>query len=169
MSYQITPHKFLTADELTSLKQSLVGRTCRDSLLVELLLATGARVSELLPTTLADLDIAQQTIHIHGLKGSLDRVLPLRPALFNRLLLQAKLTAGKPFPIGYDRAVDIWQMYRPVKKKLHCLRHTFAIELYKKTRDIKLVQRALGHKSINNTMVYMDLVITTEDFRKAML
>jgi site-specific recombinase XerC len=36
----------------------------------------------------------------------------------------------------------------------HSLRHTFATELYRRTRDVALVQAALGHASIASTMVY---------------
>jgi integrase/recombinase XerC len=56
-----------------------------------------------------------------------------------------------------------------VHKKLHGLRHTFAIRLYKKTKDIRLVQVALGHRNITNTMVYADYAYSQQELRKLIL
>ncbi len=44
--------------------------------------------------------------------------------------------------------------------RLYDLRHYFATMLYHKTKDILLVKRQLGHKSINNTLIYIDLEAT---------
>ena len=73
------------------------------------------------------------------------------------------------FPISYPRLVQIWQHYRPVHKKFHSLRHTFAIELYKKTKDIRLLQMALGHRNIANTMIYADYVYSQTELRRLLL
>lgn len=43
-----------------------------------------------------------------------------------------------------------------VKFNFHCLRHTFAMALYDRTRDVFLVKRALGHKSLASTLIYAD-------------
>jgi integrase len=77
--------------------------------------------------------------------------------------------SGRIFPISYQRLYQIWDHWKPCKKKLHSLRHTFAIELYRRTRDLRLVQMALGHKSINNTMVYADYIYTQEELKKLLI
>jgi integrase/recombinase XerC len=52
---------------------------------------------------------------------------------------------------------------RPNKSKgVHSLRHSFAINLYKKSRDVRFVQVCMGHRNINNTMVYADFVDENE-------
>jgi integrase/recombinase XerC len=56
-----------------------------------------------------------------------------------------------------------------VPKKFHSLRHTFAIELYQKTKDLRLVQVALGHRNITNTMIYADYVYSQQELRKLIL
>ena len=83
--------------------------------------------------------------------------------------LSPELMKQRIFPISYIRFHQIWDKYRPCHKKLHSLRHTFAIRLYKKTKDIRLVQFALGHRNIANTMIYADYVYSQEELKKLIL
>lgn len=164
--------KYLTEPELTHLEavlQRFGSSAPRNTLLLEMLLKTGARASEMLGTTGRDVNFHHQTIFIRGSKGSADREIPLKDALFARLwhLVQHLPSLdSKLFPIGYNRLGDIWREFRPVKKKLHCLRHTFAIGVYKRTKDIRLVQRVLGHRSLKNTLIYQDYVYNQTEFRR---
>jgi integrase/recombinase XerD len=48
------------------------------------------------------------------------------------------------------------QLGRPIWP--HMLRHTFATDLYRKTKDIRLVQKALGHSDLSTTMIYTHVV-----------
>lgn len=168
MSYEITPDKYLQTNELEQLHRIIKRTSERDAVLLLVSLATGARRQELLNVTTADLIDAEAAIFIRGLKGSYSRTIPLQPELYQRL---KALSSGKakPFDISVRRFNQIWESHRPVKKNLHSLRHTFAIELYKRCKDIRLVQVALGHKSIANTEIYTRLVITSENLRKALL
>ena len=125
---------------------------------------------ELLNLRKADLDPEERTVFIRGLKGSSDREIPLKSQLFDQIWREAQKTEGELiFPISYNRLRQIWQLYRPVHKKFHCLRHTFAIQLYKKTKDVRLLQMALGHRNIVNTMIYADYVYSREELRKLIL
>lgn len=165
--------KYLTDFELSRLHHilnSFESKDPRNVTLLRLALATGARASELLATKKADLDSEERTLFIRGIKGSNDRELPLRPQLFDQLERLKDQTPGEMlFPISYNRLRQIWQLYRPVHKKFHCLRHTFAIQLYKKTKDVRLLQMALGHRNIVNTMIYADYVYSREELRKLLL
>ncbi len=117
-----------------------------------------------------DLNSFEETVLIHGLKGSSDREIPLPRGLFERLMRFASQVQGELiFDLTYNRFRDIWVMYRPVPKKLHALRHTFAIRLFKKTKDLRLVQLALGHRNITNTMVYADYIYSQNELRKLIL
>ena len=110
----------------------------------------------------------KKTILLKGLKGSNDREIPIPDWLFNEVQKLAP-TSGRLFPVSYSRLRQIWEFYRPVPKKFHSLRHTFAIGLYKKTRDLRLVQVALGHRNITNTMVYADYVYSQQELRRLIL
>jgi integrase len=163
----LTKNKYLSADEQQLIRAAILKAPEREQVLVLLAMACGARESELLNITPADLIDEEQAVQIIGMKNSNSRVIPLPPELYARL--KALSAAGKPFNITAGRVRQLWGKYRPIAKKFHSFRHTFAIELYKRCRDIRLVQVGLGHKSINSTMVYMQLVMSTDDLRKALL
>ena len=173
-TYQIDKSKFLSPKEITLLLETLKRlepKHERDCLAIELLLETGARASELLQLEVKDLNDESMSVLLKGLKGSNDREIPLKRALFLKLKkhIDASRIEGAIFSFSYKRLFQIWKEICPFDKKLHSLRHTFAIEKYKKTRDIRVVQFALGHKSIINTMVYADYVFKTEELRKILL
>ena len=142
----------------------------RNTLILDLALSTGARATELLNLRKQDVGFDEQSIYIHGIKGSNDRELPLRKYLFKQLERHLEgCRTDRIFPISYNRLRQIWQFYRTSEKSFHCLRHTFALRLYKKTKDLRLVQVALGHRNIQNTMIYAEYVYSQEELRKLIL
>lgn len=171
--YSLNKTKYLLEPELQSLEYLLKKFETTDErnvLLIELALKTGARAQELLNLRKQDINAYDETILIRGLKGSSDREIPLHRKLFERLLSWAQKAPGEVvFDLSYNRFRDIWVNYRPVPKKLHALRHTFAIKLFKKTKDLRLVQMALGHRNITNTMVYADYVYSQTELRRLIL
>jgi len=172
--YALNKNKYLLQpeiDRLLHILQSFQDKDARNCTLLWLLFHTGGRAQEILNLTIADLNTFDQTVYIRGLKGSNDREIPIPAWLFQRLERLASSVGGgdKLFPITYSRLRQIWENYRPVHKKLHALRHTFAIQLYRKTKDIRLVQLALGHRNITNTMVYAEYMYSQEELRKLIL
>lgn len=172
--YALNKNKYLLDPEVEKLEFVLAKgftENPRDTLLLELALKTGARATELLELRHADLNSYDKTLFIRGIKNSNDRELPLAPKLFDRLV-EYSLTVDRKeglFPIGYHRLRQVWDWYRPTPKKFHSLRHTFAIRLYRKTKDIRLVQVALGHRNITNTMIYADYVYSQQELKKLIL
>ncbi len=152
-------NKFLEPKELSSLKDSL-SLDSRDSVLITLAVETGARAGEILNLKKSDLFTDTNTIFFRTSKGGKPREIPVRPELM------AALIKYIPFNIKYRRFHQIWQKYRPSKKKLHSLRHTFAVNLYLKTKDLKLTQLALGHSSPVTTSIYTDFIYSREEMRK---
>lgn len=170
--YKLTKEKYLHDDEQVELKRILErfeAKFPRDTALIWLGLHSGARATELLNIKFADLDELRRTVYIRGIKKSDDRDMPLPDWLFKKLLVLEPGSDGRIFPISYQRLHQIWGDYRPVKKKFHSLRHTFAINLYRKSKDIKLLQMALGHRNWNNTMIYADYQYKTDELKRVLL
>lgn len=167
-AYALNRTKFLDSAELAELHRRLDNISdSRTSTLIRLALGTGARATELLNIKRIDIFMNDRSVLIRGLKGSNDREIPLTDALFDAV--QGQLATHKDdnlFPFGYTTLMNTWHAVRPVKKKFHSLRHTFAIEVYKRTKDIKLVQMALGHKNLKNTEIYMDFLYSQNEMRK---
>ena len=172
-AYAINKNKYLLEpeyDHLEILLKRYILKEKRNCLLLYVAMHTGARASEILNIEKEDLNVFEQSVFIYGIKGSNDREIPLPGWLFEMLEGYSNEVEGeKLFDISYHRLRQIWEHYRPVKKKFHCLRHTFAIRLYKKVKDIRLLQIALGHRNITNTMVYADFVYSQNEMRKLIL
>jgi integrase len=171
--YALNKNKYLLEPEVERLEhilKSFGDQDPRNCTLIWTLLLTGARAQEVLNLRVEDLNTYDETVFIHGIKGSNDREIPVPPWLFQRLAAEsARAVDQQLFAISYNRLHQIWDLYRPVHKKLHALRHTFAIRLYKKTRDLRLVQVALGHRNITNTMIYADYIYSQQELRKLIL
>jgi integrase/recombinase XerC len=181
--YTITSKKVLTNVEQANLR-SICNRfrqfdiNGRNALIFEIALDQGPRAREILNLEVRDFDTTEGTLFYRALKGSKDRELPLKPNVARRLksFVLSQYSAknwneldldSRIFQISYHRLWQIWCEYTPnPEKTFHSLRHTFAVNLYLKTRDIRLVQMALGHRQIQNTMVYMDFCYTQNTLKR---
>jgi integrase len=141
----------------------------KTSLLLRLLKETGARLSEALRLQWTDIDLAKGTVTINTPgKHSLPRILKISPtlvALLNALpkddayiLNRNRSTAESNFRSTRNRLATKLGNPRLKRIHLHTFRHFFATMLFAKTRNIVTVQRALGHKSLVNTQLYVHLV-----------
>ena len=166
MNYQVNQTKALNQAEIKALHAVLERSNQRDATLLWVLLHTGCRASEALNLRIQDFDPRGRTLFIQGLKGSNDREIPIPNWLAKLVAVQATVNSTHIFPISYQRLNQLWLHYRPAKKKLHSLRHSFGIHLYRKTKDMKLVQLALGHKNITNTLVYVDFCYSQQEMRR---
>ncbi len=172
MRRSLNKSKYLLTPEVEHLEHILkrfVKTNERDCLLIWMILKTGARAQEALNVRRKDLDNIEKTVFIRGLKGSHDREIPLNARLFDMVWKHAHShKEERVFPISYSRLVQIWDFYRPCEKTIHALRHTFAIRLLQKTRDIRMVQYALGHTTLLSTTVYTEYLYTKSQLRKAL-
>lgn len=162
----LTKQKYLTPSELERLNSILANAHTRDTLMIELALRLGLRASELLGLTPDDYDEQSKTLLIKTKKGGSPRELPVPLHLTKRLEAQIK-PGQRIFPIGYHRLIQIWHYHRPIKKKFHALRHTFAMGLYDKTKDIRLTKSMLGHKSMSSTGIYLEREFSLDEMRRA--
>lgn len=171
--YQINDQKRLSDEEQVALLKNIKKMIAKDpnkAMIVLLALKTGARRGELLNIKVSYLDVFKHTIFIEGTKGSKDRTIPLEPWVVKEIVKYIDrgqyVNGDKLFPFSTATAFRQWNDLRPVPKKFHSLRHTFAINLFKAHKDLQLVRTALGHENILNTMVYAEYVYSTEEMRK---
>lgn len=161
--------KSLNETEYSHLMELLERSFAHDSevcSILYLLATTGARVNEVLSLRKDQLDPVERTVHIFANKGSNNRLLPVDRSWFERIY---NLHQGLyVFSSSYTRIRLAWLMYRPKALPLHSLRHTRAIRAYKASKDVHLVKELLGHKSINNTLIYMNYVNSRQNLKKVM-
>ena len=140
----------------------------RDQVTFTLLLHTGIRLGSLVGLKLSDVDLSSGIMTIRA-KGNTEQTIYLNSSLRRLLRSYIKgtgLTGTAPlFPSRNGthlshRQVQLrflhWLAMARVKRHLtvHSLRHTFAMNLYRRTGDLRLVQTALGHKHISTTEIY---------------
>lgn len=161
----LTKNKYLSDEEYQSLIEA-TNDDSRNSIMIRLALETGARASEILGLNPKDLDHNDLTIHIKAKKGSNDRYFPLSTTMYNKLKNLPASDNGLYFDIGYIQLRRIWDFYRPVQKTFHSTRHTFAVRLYNKHKDLKVVQLCLGHRSLTTTAIYLDFIYSKQELRR---
>jgi integrase len=168
--YSIDKTKCLSDQEIALFKANLRSNGGRDSIALEVLLNTGARSCELIALTVSDFDFSNNSIYLRGAKGSENRSVPVNSELMEKAKRDFRnrglVSSDRPFNFCTRQLRSIWYNFRPVNKKIHSLRHTFAIQLYKFKNDLRLVQYALGHRNIANTMVYASYIYKTEELNR---
>ncbi|AGC68461.1 tyrosine recombinase XerD [Thermoclostridium stercorarium subsp. stercorarium DSM 8532] len=148
----------------------------RDRAMLELLYATGIRVSELISLDLSDLDLQQCTLRCRN--SNRERVIPVskkcidvvreyienvRPFMLKDKSEQALFvnTNGKRLTRqGFWKIVKYYTSKANINKDItpHTLRHSFAAHLLQKGRNLKDIQMILGHSDISSTQVYLQIV-----------
>ncbi|WP_303901017.1 site-specific tyrosine recombinase XerD [Thiohalomonas denitrificans] len=145
----------------------------RDRAMLEVLYASGLRVSELVGLQMAQVNLQQGLVRVLG-KGSKERLVPLgeealtwieRFIHHGRPQLIADATATALFPTRRGRGMTrqaFWQLIKRyslqagIGKSLspHTLRHAFATHLLNHGADLRVVQLLLGHSSLSTTQIY---------------
>jgi integrase/recombinase XerC len=184
---RIEPHA-LSEEEVARLRARVSQRTGllpdRNRLILEILLGTGIRLGSLVALNIGDIDLKQGAIHIRSKGGGRDKVF-LNPRLqrlivhyLRKVASEANTTPNVPLIRSRSgsrltaRPIQLWfaKLCREAgiegKVSVHSTRHTFATNLYHKTGDLYLVQRALGHRQIGTTEIYAK--VQESDLRAAM-
>ena len=145
----------------------------RDHAILEMLYATGLRLSELLNINICDIDKKSELVKVMG-KGGKERIVPIGKVALNSIESYLK-KLGKSIRSNYEDPLFVNKkgkrlpkrtLQRRIKKYLevtmgggtvHTLRHTFATHLVNSGADILTVKELLGHSSLSSTQHYTRL------------
>lgn len=175
------PHT-LTDDQLRRLMSAPDVNTAdglRDAAMLELFIASGARIAELAGLLVADVRLHEREVRLFG-KGSKERIVPLYPRAVERvaryvdearpeLAARGCADAGEALLVSArGRAMDAAALryrFNVLKRRVgipsditpHVMRHTFATDLLAGGADLRSVQELLGHASLSTTQLYTHL------------
>jgi len=171
--------KVLTFDEVDRLlaqPRTSTAAGIRDKAMLELIYATGLRVSELVSLDKRNINLSEGYVRCLG-KGSKERIVPLGEAAVESLkkyILKGrpKLTEKNSSPAvflnqagGRITRQSFWKIIKKYKDSAkihkditpHTLRHSFATHLLENGADLRVVQELLGHSDISTTQIYTHL------------
>ena len=182
---------FLSEDEMAQfldLPSSGSPLDLRDKALLELLYATGIRVSELVGINLEDISQAEKLVRVRG-KGKKERLVPfgrkaeqsladylrVRPLILKDRIGETALflnyTGERLTVRSVERTVAKHIRETAVRRKIspHSLRHSFASHLLSRGADLRVIQELLGHESLATTQKYthLDLRRLLEVYKKS--
>jgi site-specific recombinase XerD len=133
----------------------------RDRLIVRTIYATGVRVSELSGIRVEDIDFGGHTIRVKGKGGKIRTVFIDGETLDEIRTFVGERGEGPLFPGQVGKPISprtiqfIFRKYAPPGITPHKLRHSYASELYTRSRNLRVVQENLGHSSIRTTEIYL--------------
>lgn len=148
----------------------------RDRAMLELLYATGIRVSELISLDVADVNISAGIINCRGkdkiraiplyptavkaLKDYIEFIRPDMIATPNERSLFVNVSGERMSRQGFWKIIKAYQQKAGIEKDItpHTLRHSFATHLLENGADLRSIQEMLGHSDISSTQIYSQLV-----------
>lgn len=148
----------------------------RNHLMLRLMLNVGLRLAEVINLRWRDLDLMTGKLHVKQGKGAKDRILWIgeedlellrkwreRQAEVVRKAPEHVFTTlqGKPLSPRYVQAmVRRYADKAGIQKRVHphTLRHTFATDLLRTVKNVRIVQKALGHANLSTTQIYTHIV-----------
>ena len=145
----------------------------RDKAMLELLYASGLRVTELVELTMSQINLRQNVVRVMG-KGSKERLVPMgeeaaiwiarymreaRPVLLNNLPNEVLFPSSRAQAMTRQTfwyRIKYWAQVAGIAKPLspHTLRHAFATHLLNHGADLRVVQLLLGHSDLSTTQIY---------------
>ncbi|MBC2723318.1 site-specific tyrosine recombinase/integron integrase [Desulfosporosinus sp.] len=160
-----------------------VKRSLRNRAIIELLVSSGMRVSELVSVNIDDLDMENNEIKITG-KGNKQRIVHFNTIAKDKLLEYLDTRKDKNpalFINKYGNRISIRAIEQQIKREAklaglrieatpHTLRHTFATHLIQRGADIIFIAEEMGHESVSTTQKYakLNLKARREMYKKFM-
>ena len=147
----------------------------RNKVMIELFLCTGLRLSEMLDLQWKDINLMSGQLKVVQGKGKKDRILWINEDMLN-ILRNWKIEQSNKYGVvdlvfcsrnkkrlddkGIRKMIETYSIKAGINKHItpHTLRHTYATDLLRETKNIRLVQKALGHADLSTTMIYTHIV-----------
>jgi len=160
------PIPFLSKQDIQKILSVI--HNVRDQLIIKTPFYEGLRRMELIGLQKQDIDFTKGTILVHG-KGNKQRVLPLHLELRSELReyskrLQPQHQLIQLVPRMINDIVGRYSKQVGIHCYPHLLRHSFAANLYKRTKNIWLVSKMLGHSKLETTVKYLRSLNILDDF-----
>ena len=148
----------------------------RDKAMLEVMYATGIRVSELIELNIEDVNIEQGILKCHGSRKT--RIIPLYPAALKALknyikkarqgmlaaptepALFVNVNGARMSRQGFWKILKSYQNSAHIEKEItpHTLRHSFAVHLLENGADLDSLQELMGHCDISSTQMYTQML-----------
>lgn len=139
----------------------------RNFLIIKTLSDSGLRVTELIELIPHNINFNEAFFHIKG-KGQKIRVVDIPQELCQLLQLYIETniikTKDRIFPLTRDSIRKITWKFGGANP--HAFRHAYAINLLRKTKNIRYVQKQLGHSSLNTTEIYLQFLEYEQEKKK---
>lgn len=170
--------EFLTIEEqeqLINIFNTRYFNSYRNKVIIQLFLATGLRLAELINLQWTHINLMTGQLKVVQGKGSKDRIIWVSDSILNVLQVWREKQTDKIGVCEYifttntkkqlndrdvRRMVSDYAVKAGITKKIspHTLRHSYATDLLRATKNIRLVQKALGHSDLSTTMIYTHIV-----------
>ena len=148
----------------------------RDKAMLEVMYATGIRVTELIDLNIDDVNLSQGVIKCSGTKKN--RVIPLYPAALRALSVYVRdiretmlaepdetalfvnINGARMSRQGFWKILKHYQASAHIEKEItpHTLRHSFAVHLLENGADLNSLQELMGHSDISSTQLYSQMI-----------
>ncbi len=170
---------YLTEEEITKLLNIKLNTPYdyRNKAILELLYATGLRISELCNLKITDIDLDNALIRVFG-KGKKERIVPITDLVIKYLKIyiedyRNEILKNKDseylFISNSQKQISRQALFKIIKAQCqyvgieknvspHVIRHSFATHLLKHGADLRIIQELLGHEDITTTQIYAHLV-----------
>ncbi len=170
---------YLTGDEVEKLLAQPVcmdAKGFRDKAMLEVMYATGIRVTELIDLNIDDVNLELATIKVNDARKS--RAIPLYPGALRALTayirnvrpvmladpreqaLFVNVNGSRMSRQGFWKILKLYQAKAHIQREItpHTLRHSFAVHLLENGADLSSVQELMGHSDISSTQVYTHVI-----------
>ncbi|MEX0685755.1 MAG: site-specific integrase [Balneolales bacterium] len=178
---ELTPDKYLSKNELSKLLTTVTekatldkakGRTVwpRIEMMIQLASNTGMRVAELVDIQVHEVNTGHEpSVYVSNGKGGKPRLIPISNQLKKRLKDFINANELKPTDCLFNvngrqySTMGLQQQFKKAARaagldsmySIHSLRHTYGTYLYEKEKDLRMVQRHLGHASLATVQIYV--------------